>query len=352
MDFILNGQANGSVASVLMANNFDVNALRPYIGSDGVTYVTVNRDGKNQAVPLNNATATLRKDDWKLLDEAIVKAAQPRLRLVADLRSRGLTYNIPNGLGKTVLETETMGDISPATISMDGLKESQGDRPVFDLKNLPLPIIHKDFQFSARQVMASRNGGSPLDTSMAEAAGRVVAEMAEQLAIGNLPDYTYGGGSIYGMLNFPQRLPKVLTDPTDSGWTPATFVNEVLEMKLLSQQSFHYGPWILYVGPAWDTYLDNDYSAAKGDNTLRDRLKKIQGLEDVVTLDYLTGYNAVLLQMTADVVREVVGMDLTTVQWESKGGMQLNFKVMAILVPQIRADQNARTGIVHGVPVP
>ncbi len=52
--------------------------------------------------------------------------------------------------------------------------------------------------------------------------------------------------------------------------------------------------------------------------------------------------------MTTDVVREVIGMDVTTVQWETKGGMQLNFKVMAILVPQIRADQNSNTGIVHG----
>ena len=56
----------------------------------------------------------------------------------------------------------------------------------------------------------------------------------------------------------------------------------------------------------------------------------------------------VLVQMTADVCREVVGMDITTVQWESHGGMQLNFKVMCILVPQLRSDFNGTTGIVHG----
>ena len=70
-------------------------------------------------------------------------------------------------------------------------------------------------------------------------------------------------------------------------------------------------------------------------------------------MDYLdpTGaaYVMVMVQMTTDVVREVVGMDITTVQWETKGGMQLNFKVMAILVPQLRADQNGNTGIVHAV---
>ena len=348
MDFILNGQPNGDVASRLMQANFDVNALRPYIGSDGRTYLTVNVGGKLKAVPVTNATATLRKDDWKLLDEAIVKAAKPRLKAVGDLRGRGLTYNIPNGMAKTVLETETQSDITAAIVSMDGIRESQSDRPVFELTNLPLPIIHKDFQFSARQVMASRNGGSPLDTTSAELAGRRVAEMAEQLLLGVQSSYTYGGGTIYGYTNYTNRLLKTITSPAASGWTPATTVQEVLEMRLQSQGAYHYGPYQVYCSPNWDVYMDDDYSSAKGDNTLRERLMKISGIDGVDTLDYLTGYTLLLVQMTSDVVREVIGMDINTVQWESKGGMQLNFKVMAIMVPQLRADQNSNTGIVHG----
>jgi hypothetical protein len=105
---------------------------------------------------------------------------------------------------------------------------------------------------------------------------------------------------------------------------------------------------MLYNGPDWDAYMDDDYSSQKGDLTLRDRIKKIDGIQDVRTLDYMTGFDLVLLQMTSDVVREVIGMEVTTVQWESKGGMQLNFKVMCILVPQFRSDQNNCTGIIHG----
>ena len=52
--------------------------------------------------------------------------------------------------------------------------------------------------------------------------------------------------------------------------------------------------------------------------------------------------------MTPDVCRAVNGMDITTVQWESSGGMRINFKVMAIQVPQLFTDYNRRTGIVHG----
>lgn len=351
MDYILNGQANGHVASVLMANNFDPHGLRPFIGADGRSYVTrLAANGKPEVV-VCNAPATLRKDDWKILDDAIVKAAKPRLRAVGDLRGAGLAFTIPNGMAKTVLETETQSDISPATISMDGLRAGQSDRPEFNLTNLPLPIIHKDFGFSARQVMASRNGGSPLDTTTAELASRRVAEEAEKLLLGvsTVADqFAYGGGTIYGYTDHPNRNTKTITSPAASGWTAATTVSEVLAMKSQSQTDNHFGPWMLYCSMNWDQYMDDDYNAAGGsDLTLRQRLRLIEGIQDVRTLDYLSNYDLVMVSMTSDVARMVVGMDITTVQWETHGGLQLNFKVMAILVPQIRSDFNDQSGIVH-----
>jgi uncharacterized linocin/CFP29 family protein len=348
--YILNGAGFGDVASRLMSSGMDPRVLRPWIGKDGRSqYITQNDEhGKPYSQPVMNTGALLRKDDWLALDQAIVKAATPRLKLVADLRSAGLQYNIPNGLGKTVLDTEKVSDINDADMSMDGLRESLGDRPVFDLASLPLPIIHKDYHFSARQVMCSRNGGSPLDTTMAELAARKVAEYAEKLAIGSQTGITFGNGTIYGITNMSGRMTKTVTSPTATGWTPATLVNEVLEMRYQAQAAYHYGPYMLYFSLDWDVYLDDDYSAAKGDLTLRERLAMIEGIQGVRTLDYLPVKTCVLLQMTSDVIREVIGMDITTVQWESKGGMQLNFKVMAIMVPQLRSDYNSRTGIVHG----
>ena len=96
--------------------------------------------------------------------------------------------------------------------------------------------------------------------------------------------------------------------------------------------------------------MDDDYSTAKGDNTLRQRLQSIDGITDVRTADFLspTAFILILVQQTADVARLVMGMDITTVQWETHGGMRLHFKVMAIMVPQVRADFNGNTGIVHG----
>jgi hypothetical protein len=62
-----------------------------------------------------------------------------------------------------------------------------------------------------------------------------------------------------------------------------------------------------------------------------------------------TGYQftLILVQLTSEVARAVNGMDITTVQWEEKGGMRLHFKVMAIQVPQLRADYYGQMGLLH-----
>lgn len=333
----------------LIENNGDPFCLRPYKGKDGRTYLTRNMGTAVKPVlksfPVNNVSGFLRKDDWLVLDQAIVKAAKPRLKAVADLRAAGLQFTIPNGLGKTMLDVERQSDMNEAVISMDGTRQSQSDRPVFDLQTLPLPMIHKDFKYSARQLMASRNGGSPLDTTSAELAARRVAEYAENLLVG-VSTFAYEGGTIQGYTNFTNRLTKTMTAPTGSN--AATTLAEVLAMRLQSTQANHFGPWMLYASLDWDQYLDNDYKSTYNSTSLRQRLRAIEGILDVKTLDFLPNKTMVLVQMTPDVARMVVGMEITTVQWETMGGMEVNFKVMCILVPQIRADYNGNTGVVHG----
>jgi len=309
---------------------------------------TEEQGGEEVEVPIANANATLRKEDWIHLDEAIIKVARARLKAVMDLTNAGLTYNMPNGMAHTVLQTERMGDVNDAVISMDGLRQAPDDRPEFDLANLPLPIIHKDFQFSLRQILASRNGGSPLDTSMAELCGRKVAEQAEKLLLGTSGSYSYGGGTIYGYTNFPNRVTRVITAPTASGWTGATLLTEVLLMRQDLVDAYHYGPYVLYFSTAWDAYLDNDYSTNYPNVSIRDRIRQVENINDVRTLDYLTGFDMLLVQMTSDVVREVIGMNVTTLQWDTQGGLLYNYKVMCIMVPQLRVDMNGNGGLNHG----
>jgi hypothetical protein len=251
-------------------------------------------------------------------------------------------------MAKTVLEYEDQSDISDAEIGMDPLRRADGDRPVYDLKSLPLPVTYKDFDIGLRQLLASRNSSTPLDTSTGELAGIKVAEAVEKLTSGSNSSFSYGGGVVYGLTNYTSRLTKTITAPTAGGWTPAITLQEVLAMKTQSQNAFHYGPWTLYCTTDWDEYMDDDYSTAKGDLTLRERIGKVENVSAPITLDHLSGTHAmVMVQESTDVIRMVIGMEIATVQWEAEGGFGQHFKVLTIQVPQIRADQNSNTGIVH-----
>ncbi len=242
MDLLLNGQAIGSVASALMATGFDVNAMRPFEGADGRSYITVNtgklhtkgpRKGKPlyKAMPMVANATSLRKDEWKLIDRAVIKAAKPKLRVVADLRSAGNVLTLSNGMGTTVLEQETVGDITDADISMDALRESENDRVQFGITNMPIPIIHKDFHYTLRQVATSRKNATPLDTLTAQLAARRVAEYAEKLTLGIAGSYEFAGGTVYGYTNHPNRNTGSITPPTAVGWTPDVLIAELLAMR-------------------------------------------------------------------------------------------------------------------------
>ena len=353
IDFIFNRQStDSSLFEKLLAVNFDTGALRPWRSTkDGRSYVTLTqKDGKKKNV-LTNAAATLTKDAWKMLDTAVMRAARMRLRAVVDIRTAGLTFNIPNGMGTTVLEYQKMSDTNDAHISMDGLALGQNDRPTVESAFLPLPIIHKDFQFSAREIATGRNTNMPLDTSMGEGAGFKIGELTEKLLLGRHSTYKFGGGVIYGMTNFPGRLTKTITAPNATGWTPQIHLDEVLDMRQTSQTYKHYGPWTLYYSTAWDKYLDGNFTTAYP-KSLRARLKEIDGINDVKTLDFLDSatstYNVVLLEMSPLTVRLVIGMEVQTLEWETVGGLLKNYKAMCIIIPQLRADVDGNTGIVHG----
>ncbi len=346
MDFILNGVGHGDVATTLLQHNFDVGPLRPFIGGDKRPYVTMNVNGKRETVLAMNAPATLRKDEWKMLDDQVMDAVYTTpTRMFADLRSRGNVITIPNGMGKTIYEYQRATDIGPATISMDGIREGDSDRQHFDLTGLPLPIIHKDFQFSARQIEISRNNGPALDASMARLSARKCMEEVEKYTAGS-QTFAYGGYSIYGYTNFPARMTQSITAPSSSNH--GTTISEILSMRKKLTDKGYTGPFVVYMSPAWDLYLDEDYSTTKGTNTLRQRIAQIDGIGAVRTSYYLSGNAIVMVQMTADIAQAVVGMDVMTLQWPSKGGMMINFKVLCILVPLLRSDFGGNTGIVHG----
>ena len=370
VDLIQNGQGQGEFANFLLNNSskLDPGTMRPYLhfnektGAWGV-FTTHFKGGdptetKNYVTQQIQTNANvLRRDEWKALDEAVIAIAETRLNGVADLIASGNTYQLGNAMGTTVLEWHDTGDAMEAEMTMDGVSRTKNDRVTFQHNYLPIPIIHVDYEINSRVLATSRNMGNPLDTLSAERAARKVADKLEAMLFTNT---TYAWGetdsrsrnSIYSYINFPDRETLTVTAWNASAKTGKGIVTDILNAKQKLINAKHYGPYQIYIPTTWETILDSDYvgstpATSPSGKTIRERILAISGIKGIKVVDTLPTNNAVMVQMTPDVVRLVQGMGIQNVQWQTEGNFVNRYKVMTIQVPQIRSDRNGKTGICH-----
>lgn len=311
--------ANGSVAMRLLQSDFNVEALR--------------------------TQDYLRKDAWLHFDNVVLEISRQALVGVGDLMSRGLTHHVPNAMGVTRIEWERMGDMGPADMNMAGHTQGSNDTTEFDLQNMPLPIVHKDFWINIRKLEASRNSGTPLDTVQVSLCARKVSERIESMLF--LGDTTLGSNNtIYGYATAPNRI----TGSTTTGWDVATgsqMIADILAMIGAAKAKEMRGPFVFYVNYTSMTNMGNDFKA-NGDKTILQRLKEIPGVADIKESYYVPNADTVFaVQLTSDVVDMIDGIQPTVVQWDSLGGMVQNFKVLAIMVPRVKSSFTLQSGIIH-----
>ncbi len=382
-----NGQGFGVGASLLGPQNrpsrLDPGFWQPYLDSRGRTCVElrtgnieVNNEGRHipetrvefvhhlRARGIDNPvwnTATLRKDQWIQMQQRVVHATRQRLSAWADLSAMSTVGGF-NAWAKTTYEYQAMNDPGEAVKSMDGVDPGRTDRPLFNLISVPLPVTHSDFYFTDRELEVAAAGGTPLDTTMAEAAGRRIGELVEQTLIGTATGVTFGPSAAsdtrytsttsteYGYTNFPYRVTKTnLATPVTTA--PETTVGNVLDMIETMNLNGFFGPYVLYHSTGFSRFLNDDYFRSGGTavtRTWRERLMSIEGISAIRRLDYLTsGYQMILVQMDSEYMQAINGMDVTVMRWESLGGLRHNFKVLCIAVPLLKSPYNGVAPIIH-----
>lgn len=312
--------AQGNVAQRLLQSGGDFNALR--------------------------TNAVLLRDEWKAFDNVVVDITRENLVAVGEIMDRGLVYNLPNALGTLTLEwQEVLDDLVDAEVSMSGLNEATKDRLSFGTRAMPIPIIHKEFFYNLRFLEAARRNGREVETDHAAVATRKVAEKIEGIFFNGLT-IASSQGTIYGLLNHPHRQ----TISVVGAWatmTGAQIVAELIEMIQAMANVYMAGPYVLFVPLAASGHFGDDYKA-ESDRTIWERIQAIPGINRVVATPKLTGTQALLVQMSSDVIQIIDGMQPTMVEWETKGGFEFNFKIVAIMLPRIRSTGNQKSGIVHG----
>lgn len=365
VDLMSNGKGIGEVAQRLLGGRLNPDKMRPWIGDDGETYITVHTGGdrtdpKNYKKVLSLNAGTLRRDEWKQLDDTVRMISESRLPGFNSIISKGLTYDLGNGMANTVLEWHDMGDALVAELSMDALSRAKNDQLEFQTNYLPLPIVHVDYEINERYLMTSRLMGNGIDTSMAGRATRAVTLKLEQMLFTDT-DYAWGTtddrsrNKIYSFLNHPDRIPYTLSNTWDNASTsPKEILNDVIDMKqeLIDNYQFS-GPISIFMPTGYEKVLDMDYedtgNTATG-RTIRERILQLSDVTEILVVDTLPADNIVMCRMIPDNIRIVRGLPITNVQWEQEGGFINKFKVYTLQVPQIRSDQNGKVGLVHAAP--
>ena len=376
VDLMGRSGGQGEVAAYLSQNGqLDPGVMKPfYDRKTNSIYVSVYKgsgdfnDPKNyytnklqSNVPQLQVNGTLRRDEWKRLDEAVISIAEERLNGVQDLIDKNLTYDLGNGMGTTVLEWHDVSDALEAELTMDGLPRAQNDRPIWQHNYLPIPIIHADYEINTRALTVSRNMGNAIDTTMAERAARKIKLKLEQMLFTDT-EYAFGDkdsrdrNKLYRYVNFPDRELATLGAgwaTGDSSGTPSgrDIVKQVIDWKQQLFNIYQRGPFQIYIPLAYETIMDEDYVDTNPDTrttgTIRERIMKIGGISGIKVIDTLSADNVLMVQMNRETVRLVRGMGVQNVQWQEEGKFVTKYKVMTIQVPQIRSDQSGKCGILH-----
>jgi uncharacterized linocin/CFP29 family protein len=305
----------GSVAARLLSNNLNLASLRTY--------------------------ALLRKDEWELLDTAAIQAFELRLTGIEDLRTRGLVKRLP-GMGVLVSQWNRVSQMNEAEVSMSASADAEQARLDYDLQQVPIPVIFKEFQLDIRFILAHRNGTGSIETEHAMAAGRVVAEKLEDMLF-NGNTTVYGGLPIYGYRTHPSRN-------TGSGATWATTTNVFTNIHAMASGLYadgSPGPYVLYLHR--DQFAES-LLLADVNNQISARnlaLNNIPNLADIRMSDKMTAGEAVMVSMNPETVDLAIAEDFMPVQWDEKGGLGTHYRAMTVAAPRIKADKEGRSGIFH-----
>lgn len=289
-----------------------------------------------------------------VLDNAVVKVGMERLTFAADIMAAGLTYNLNDPLSITQLAWNSSNRVGAAQRTMSPSARGENKLPAVLENRLPVYLTTDNFHLDIRTLRMSQRVGMPLDTTLIEQCTRSVNEAIEDAAINGATtidgqDLQVAGYKAPGLVNAPNAATQALTAANwDATPVAANILADVMSMMQKLRANKKYGPYRLYVNTDVGAYLDNDYVSAAPQNTIKERLLKLEGLQAIRTADLMPAAKVVLVQMTSDVIDMVVGQAPTVIPYTSLDGFTFHNLVMAIMIPRVRSDYDNKSGVCIG----
>lgn len=338
----------------------DYNAItrnRPYIDKDGRAKISVYQGGdihdpKSYTQKLvDNDMAIFTPEEWKAIDTRLREIAASRQVGIAKLKELGLVYNLANPFASQSLEYMKTSDMHDASVNMNFKVTNETDKQAVKTASIPIPVISWRWGFDIRELQMSRLYNRPLDLQGAKVGARKIGEKLESMMFGANATIL-DDKKIDSIISFADSI-KITTlhDWNATVTTTTDILDDVIALKKTSIEDKHFGKWILFVAQSYEARLDDDYgvdATTKAYIPLMDRIKKINGILDVIVSDFLPADTVALVQMTNDTIELINGMELTTVQLMNAGG--LNFEMLSFVMqtPVVKSDYYGNCGIVIG----
>lgn len=266
---------------------------------------------------LQRDQAPLTADQWVILDQAIVRAAQSTL-----IGRRIMPLVGPFGPGVEVLPSDTVTGQTGGQVDLLG--EAEGDAIGIQFRRfLPVPLLYTDFWVHWRDLEASAQLGMPLDLGKAAAAASATAQAEDRLILDGQPALGLEGlRTIQGR----QELPMSDWDQAGRG-----FGDVVEGVQALTAAGF-VGPYALLVSPRLYASINRVFG-----NTGVLEIEQIEKLarRGVFRSGILPEPSALLVDSGAQNMDLAVGIDLSVAYVESSN-LNHHFRVLESLVPRIR----------------
>lgn len=303
------------------------------------------------------ANASLPKEAWVGIEDAVYPAMDDVLTIVRDLRDAGLTTD--ESVMNKVTEWHKQDYEHTATISMQPETETDEGNVEYDLDGSPLPLIHSDFSIGFRDSgsdgpAGAGMAGEDLETLNAEGSARAVAEAMELLTLNGWQPTIDGedlggvqdGYTMYGLTNHPNVHTGSLSDWLTAPEEIRSDLKDAMARDLKDDnfRPTNRGYWV-YIGEGLEDVLSDPDPEGTGDRLIRERIMELDFVGNMRVSQFLQDDAVLMFRPTNDVIDLAFGLEEQVVQWEDP--FRDYFKTVTAMTPRVKDTLRGQCGIAY-----
>ena len=294
---------------------------------------------------LMGCATPITKDAWGEWDSNGMGVARNVLAVFNSIASTN-SRSVP--LSVLVAHFQQISDSGEVNTSLDGRGKAKEDQAVVTYVGTPIPIYDSVASWGWRQMLTMQAEGGNLQSTTVANKQRKIADKLEDMTINGVTDMVVGGSQIYGLTTHPQRNTRS-TGVTLNAATGAQWVTEIKATLQLNHADNHRSPQTIYLN--WDDWFyaqTTDYSTAKGNNTIAERVMQIPNVGEIVPASNILADTIIALDKQRDTVEMLNGMPMT-----QRPINRLNteddfkIKIMAAQALQLKYDATNQMGLAH-----